>query len=410
MRFNSLTNWLQWQASLNSQEIDLGLNRVTEVLKQLSFSDDFFCPVISLAGTNGKGSTTAFIESILVQSEHKVGSYTSPHLFAYNERIKINQKPVSDEVLCDAFNEIDQARGDIALTYFEFATLAALVVFKHANVDVAVLEVGLGGRLDAVNVINADVSIITSIDIDHTDWLGHNVENIAWEKAGIMRPHKPSVISLFQPPKSLLRHAQENNVPLVRLGQDYLYQGVSKNHWQLNWQNNHFADLPMPALKGGFQLQNASAAIMAIVQQVTLAGRYQQISENPLVTVDVAHNRQSADKLAELLSDTPNAGKTIGVVAMLGDKAIADVLNAIKSEIDHWVSAGLFVGRGMTSKNMAQAVRNVQSNVKLSACETVSEACAQALALAQENDRIIVFGSFYTVAEAIMFIKTNKAK
>lgn len=420
MRFSTLPEWLRWQESLNPEEIDLGLERVSAVLEQLNFSANFFCPVITVAGTNGKGSTVAFIESILQQSGISVGSYTSPHLFKYNERIRINQQPVSDEVLCEAFDVIDQARGDIALTYFEFGTLASLVVFKKYNVHVAVLEVGLGGRLDAVNVIDADVAVISSIDIDHVDWLGDDIQVIAREKAGIMRAHKPAVISIFSPPESLLKYASENNVELVRLGQDYLYQGVDNNNWQLNAAGLHLGDLPVPALKGGFQLQNASAAIMAIslllpdqslthdniakgLQQVRLAGRYQQIADKPCVLLDVAHNEQSAQKLAELLSDTATEGKTIAVVAMLADKAVAEVLAAVSPQIDHWVTAGLEVGRAMTAKNMAQAVRGLHTDVKLSVCENVIGACVEARTLASDRDRIIVFGSFYTVSAATDF-------
>ena len=264
MRYKKLQDWLNWQETLNPKEIDLGLGRVNAVLKKLSFSAHFFCPVISVAGTNGKGSTVAFIESILHQSNIAVGTYTSPHLFKYNERIRINQQPVSDEVLCEAFDVIDQARGDIALTYFEFGTLASFVIFKRFNVDVAVLEVGLGGRLDAVNVIDADVSVISSIGIDHVDWLGDNVDVIAREKAGIMRPGKPAVVSIFRPPESLIEYAKENKVTVIRPGQDYLFQGLSKTNWQLKAPGLHLSDLPVPALCGGFQLQNASAAIMAI--------------------------------------------------------------------------------------------------------------------------------------------------
>ncbi len=420
MRFNSLADWLQWQESLNPKEIDLGLERVSAVLKKLEFSADFFCPVITVAGTNGKGSTVAFIESIFKQSNISVGCYTSPHLFKYNERIRINQQPVTDADLCDAFDVIDKVRGDIALTYFEFGTLAALVVFKKYNIDVAVLEVGLGGRLDAVNVIDADVAVISSIAIDHVDWLGDDIGVIAREKSGIMRPHKPAVVSIFNPPATLLAYAQQQQVNLVRLGQDYLYQGLSTTHWQLNGQDLHLADLPMPGLSGGFQMQNASAAIMAVhcltlqkqvsresiaagLQQVKLCGRFQQLQECPQVFVDVAHNEQSAQMLHDVLSESAVAGRTIAVVAMLADKAVAEVLAAVSPQIDYWVSAGLSVSRANSAKNMAQAVRDLHSDVKLSVCESVAEASAKALTLASEQDRIIVFGSFYTVSEATVF-------
>jgi len=429
MRFNTLAEWLNWQESLNPKEIDLGLDRVSRVLELLKISTDFFCPVISVAGTNGKGSTVAFIESILHQAELSVGCYTSPHLFVYNERIRVNSQCVSDEDLCEAFEIIDQARADIPLTYFEFGTLASLVIFQKYNVDVVVLEVGLGGRLDAVNVIDADVSVITSIDIDHIDWLGDNVELIGREKAGIMRAHKPSIVSLFKPPASLLAYAQELNVPLQCLGQDYLYQRLANNVWQLKAAGMQLENLPLPNLHGGFQMQNAAAAIMAIkslkllaadkteriqqthidrgLQNALLSGRYQKLQECPEVVVDVAHNEQSATKLVELLSDEPITGKTIAVIAMLADKPVDEVIAVIKPEVDVWISAGLSVPRGMSAKNLSQAVRGAGAGVRLSACETVVDACEQALAIATENDRIIVFGSFYTVAEAITFFNEN---
>jgi len=429
MRFNILAEWLNWQESLNPKKIDLGLDSVTRVLQLLNFSADFFCPVITVAGTNGKGSTVAFIESILQQAKLSVGCYTSPHLFLYNERIRVNNQCVSDADLCEAFEVIDQARDGVPLTYFEFGTLAALVIFKKYNIDVAVLEVGLGGRLDAVNAIDADVSVITSIDIDQVDWLGDNVELIAKEKAGVMRPHKPSIVSLFNPPASLLNHAQALNVPLQCLGKDYLYQRLANNLWQLKGRNVQLDNLSLPSLQGGFQLQNAAAAIMAIkslkllaedntqrvrnehiqqgLQNAKLSGRYQQLHDKPEVLVDVAHNEQSAAKLAELLSDNPIAGKTIAVIAMLADKAVDEVIAIMQTEIDIWFTAGLSVPRGMNAKNIFQAVRGVGADVRLSACDSVTDACAQARALAAANDRIIIFGSFYTVAEAITFFNEN---
>lgn len=424
MRFNSLSEWLTWQESLNPEAIDLGLDRVSQVVRRLSFSADFFCPVITVAGTNGKGSTVAFAESILHQAKISVGCYTSPHLFKYNERIRINQQAVTDQVLCEAFDIIDQVRGDIPLTYFEFGTLAALVVFRRFNVDVAVLEVGLGGRLDAVNVIDADVAVITSIAIDHIDWLGDDIELIGREKAGIMRAEKPVVAGFFNPPQSLLDYANQLNARLLRLGQDYLYQCLANGIWTLHTPEGQLDDLPMPNLQGGFQLQNAAAAVVAIeslglvnppshqqisagLQQAKLAGRYQLIQSGPQVIVDVAHNVQSASMLADLLSEYLVPGKTIAVIAMLSDKDIAGVLEKVSPEVDSWVSAGLDVSRGMGSQNMAQAVRGLHADVKLVACETVYEACEQARSQAAEGDRIIVFGSFYTVAEASLFFNAD---
>lgn len=430
MQFETLQEWLTWQESLNPKEIDLGLDRVSIVLEKLNLSAKFFCPVITVAGTNGKGSTVAFIESILMQAGISVGCYTSPHLFDYNERIRLNQQAVSDDKLCEAFELIDQVRGDIPLTYFEFATLASLVLFKKNNVDVVVLEVGLGGRLDAVNVVDADVAVITSIGIDHVDWLGDDIESIGREKAGVMRAHKPAVLGFFNPPQSILDYAQQLEVPLIRLGHEYLYQCLTNESWQLKGLKEPMDELPVPGLHGSFQLQNAAAAIMAIqalqslekippnvlnkqnlgkgLKRVKLTGRFQILADNPLVIVDVAHNEQSAGALRDLLHDQPVAGKTLAVIGMLSDKAVSEVLQTLSAEVDCWFSAGLSVTRGLPAKNMAQAVREMHADVKLSASDSVAEACATARAEASKSDRIIVFGSFYTVAEATNFFNSKR--
>lgn len=434
MRFNALVDWLDWQQSLNPRTIDLGLHRVAEVLQQLQLSANFPCPVITLAGTNGKGSTVALVESILSESGLKVGCYTSPHILAYNERIRVQQQPVSDEMLCQAFDLIDQARGSLPLTYFEFGTLAALLIFVQQQVDVAVLEVGLGGRLDAVNVIDADVAVITSIDIDHVDWLGADRDSIAREKAGIIRAARPVIVAFDDPPASLLQHADTLGAKLIRNGIDYHFAPSAAAGWQLQSAGITLQQLPVPALQGEFQLQNAAAAILAIealrekmgqaldgvtpqtieqgLQRVRLAGRFQQLLQQPAVWLDVAHNRQSAQALAQLLQQTAAAAtsastKTIAVVAMLADKAVDEVLQMMQPAVDSWCSAGLDVERGLPAKNMAQAVRELHSGVRLSACETVAEACARAIEQAAANDRIIVFGSFYTVAEATAFFTTG---
>jgi len=430
MRFNRLADWLDWQQRLNPRSIDLGLQRVAEVLQKLQLSADFPCPVITLAGTNGKGSSAALLESILSESGVKVGCYTSPHILAYNERIRLQQQPVSEQLLCQAFDAIDQARGSRPLTYFEFGTLAALLIFVQQEVDVAVLEVGLGGRLDAVNVVDADVAVITSIDIDHVDWLGADRESIAREKAGVMRAARPAIIAFDDPPASLLQHADALGVKLIRKGIDYQFGSLTSGGWQLQSASIKLQQLPVPALQGEFQLQNAAAAILAIealrekagqsldgvtpqtiaqgLQRVQLAGRFQQLVQQPAVWVDVAHNRQSAQVLAQLLQSTASrSAKTIAVVAMLADKAIDEVLQMLQPVVDSWCTAGLDVARGLPAKNMAQAVRELHAGVRLSACETVAEACALALEQAAANDCIIVFGSFYTVAEATAFFTTE---
>ncbi len=422
MRFSTLQDWLSWQEGLNPKHIDLGLDRVQQVLEKLNLSSHFNCPVITVAGTNGKGSSVAMLESILQAGKYAVGCYTSPHLLKYNERIRIRGCEIDDQSLCQAFDRVDQARGDIALTYFEFGTLAALVVFAEAELDVVVLEVGLGGRLDAVNVIDADVALVTSVDVDHTDWLGHDIESIAREKAGIFRTGRPAVYGGLKVPDSVLHTAEEKGTRLLVAGRDYLYQGITADTWQLSGSGIHYADLPVPALKGRFQLQNAAAVIVALSQlreylpldghaisrgleQVVLCGRYQTLQTSPQVIVDVAHNPQAAQALAELLMDIPVTGRTLAVVAMLADKAVAEVVIAMQAVVDEWFIAGLDVPRGLDAESMAKAVNASGADVKLSSQQNVTAACEQAMQQAQHDDRIIVFGSFYTVSEAVDFFK-----
>ncbi len=422
MRFNNLQDWLRWQESLNPKTIDLGLDRVQQVLANLGLSSRFVCPVITVAGTNGKGSAVALCESIFRAAGYSVACYTSPHLFAYNERIRFDGQPVSDERLCDAFEKIDQARGDVRLTYFEFGTLAALLIFAEQKPDVVVLEVGLGGRLDAVNVIDADVAIITTVDIDHIDWLGHDIETIAAEKAGILRSHRPAVYGGLRLPKSVQHAADTLDASLYVAGRDYIYQSVGADLWQFIGPDVRYPDLPRPALKGDFQLQNAAAVIMALsqlqdqlpvsekaiiqgLQQVRLPGRFQCVRQNPMVIVDVAHNPQAAQSLASMLQQQHIAGKNLAVIAMLADKAIDEVVAIMDPVVDEWFSAGLNVPRGLGADSMAKAVKAHRADVKLWPRQTVVEACQQAMQQATPQDRIIVFGSFYTVTEACNYLK-----
>jgi len=416
LRFNTLQQWLTWQESLNPKEIDLGLERVQQVLHSLQLSADFNCPVITVAGTNGKGSSVALLESMLRAAGYRVGCYTSPHLFAYNERIRIDGENIDDLSLCQAFEQVDQARADIPLTYFEFGTLAALLIFAAAELDVLVLEVGLGGRLDAVNVINPDVALITTVDVDHTDWLGTDIESIAREKAGILRAGRPAIFAGLRCPRALQAIASERQARLMCAGQDYLYQGVGEQGWQLHGGELHYADLQRPALAGGFQLQNAAGAIMALGQlpgislsqqainrglaEVRLAGRFQCIRQQPRVLVDVAHNAQAAAALLELLQHQPVSGRTLAVIAMLADKAVDQVIRLLAPAIDEWFTAGLESRRGLAADLMAKAVDNLGADVKLCPQQTVAQACEQAVSRAGPDDRIIVFGSFLTVTAA----------
>ena len=424
MRFDTLQECLSWQESLNPKEIDLGLDRVLKVLENLELSADFLCPVITFAGTNGKGSTVSLLESILLAADCKVACYTSPHLFSYNERFRLNGQNLDDAALCQAFEQVDQARADLPLTYFEFGTLAALYLFAQADLDAVVLEVGLGGRLDAVNVINADVSIVTTVDIDHVDWLGSDREQIGYEKAGVFRAHKPAVYGALQITDSVKNHASDIQEQLFIAGHDYLYQGIGSDCWQWTGPDQRYSDLPMPSLSGAYQLQNAAAVIMALqqlplscvideqaisqgLQSAYIAGRYQSIHVEPQVIVDVAHNPQAARSLVDQLTSEPVSGRTKVVLAMLADKAVDEVVQIMAPVVDDWYMAGLSVPRGLDLDSIAKIVKQTLPDVKLSNQQTVSAACEAALNESAGEDRIIILGSFYTVAEAINYF--NKA-
>jgi dihydrofolate synthase/folylpolyglutamate synthase len=419
LRFKSLDEWLSWQESLNPKEIDLGLERVSRVLHRAGHNNHFDCPLITVAGTNGKGSVVAYIEAIALAGGYTTCTYTSPHLLRYNERIRINGSEIDDESLCAAFERIDQARGGEQLTYFEFGTLAAIDLFMAARPDLVVMEIGLGGRLDAVNIMQPSVAVITTIAIDHTDWLGTDRETIGVEKAGILRAGCAAVCGDINPPQSVINHAAKSAVKLKLIGHDFRVEPQAET-WAVRANDGSLDELPLPALAGEFQLANAATAIMALkslhdlttsvgaikqgLRDVRLPGRFQIIWQRPVVIVDVAHNLQAAESLASQLKAHDCAGRTRAIVAMLADKPVTDVIKAVSGEIDDWYPAGLeSVPRGLSAAHMADAVERLTSDVKLSAASTVASACEQALAAAADNDRIIIFGSFYTVAQAMHF-------
>ncbi len=423
MKFDSLAQWLAWQETLNPAEIELGLERINHVRELAQIPDHFDCPLIIVGGTNGKGSVMAMLETMARVAGYRVCAYTSPHIARYNERIRIAGEEVDDASLCAAFERIDQARGEAALTYFEFGTLAALDLFTRAAPDLVLLEVGLGGRLDAVNIMQPDVSVITTVDIDHVDWLGKDREAIGFEKAGIMRSGKPVVCGDRAPPQSLLQQAANIAAKLLVQGRDFSAQAGTKS-WQFSTGTTALHDLPVPALRGEFQLDNAAAAIMALellkprllllrenyvsaLQSVTLAGRYESLRAAPQVVVDVAHNTQAVAALCRQLQAQPCAGKTRLVIAMLADKPVAEVIALLAPRVDVWYSAGLEnVGRGLAAAVMSNFIQNTLAtpgDAKLCASKTVAQACAAAMRDAGANDRIIVLGSFYTVAAAKQF-------
>ncbi len=409
---------MQWQESLHSSEIDLGLDRVREVLDRLLLNRRNF-QLITVAGTNGKGSAVAMLESILLAEGYRVGTYSSPHLFTYNERIRLNGHAVSDDMICHAFDHVDQARQSTSLSYFEFGTLAAIDTFYRAELDFVILEVGLGGRLDATNVLDADVALVTTIDIDHVDWLGHDREAIGFEKAGIFRSGKVAVCGDANPPRSLLSYADSIGARLYRAGIDFEFSNHDKG-W--NWRGGKMRlyGLPLPNLKGEFQKQNAAAVLMALdllppdlkvshesicqgLLRVRLNGRMQMIiSEGGVQQVfDVAHNPQAARTLAKALQSDEKRGETFAVVAMLRDKDIVGVIQELEHVVDHWYVAGLNVNRGLSSSELRNVFDEMDVNQSVTEHDSVRAAHKAALSKAGPQDRIVVFGSFYTVAQAL---------
>jgi len=433
MRFDKLADWLAWQEQLHPVAIELGLERVQAVFSPLFPSPSTFA-VVTVAGTNGKGSSVAMLEAILRAAGYRVGAYTSPHLQRYNERIRIGGQLVSDAALCRAFARVDQARGDISLSYFEFGTLAAMDIFYHAAPDIVLLEVGMGGRLDAVNVMDPDVALVTAIGLDHIDWLGTDRETIGREKAGIFRAARPAVCSDPRPPHSLVAQARAVGAELHLLGCDYNYaidgqaenrpsafmpQGVTPaSSWTWQGGGRHLRELPMPALIGEFQLQNAAGVLMTLaclpdsftierqaiaqgLSEVCLPGRFQQLPGAVPCILDVAHNRESAAALATTLAARPCRGKTYAVVAMLRDKDIVGVLAEMQRVVDEWYPAALSGERAAPVEQLRGVLESQLHCPVAWRGARVRAAYQAAVDRALPGDRIVVFGSFYTVAEVI---------
>lgn len=409
---NNLAEWLSYLETLHPKTIDLGLERIKTVAARLDCLS-YSCPVITVAGTNGKGSCVTLTETILLAAGYRVGSYLSPHLFSYNERVRINGKAIDDKSLCDAFVLIDKARGDISLSYFEFGTLATLLIFKKANLDAIILEVGLGGRLDAVNIVDADLAIISTIALDHMEWLGDDREKIGFEKAGIMRSGKACVCGDFEVPDSVRRHADTVGATLYCQNEEFGYER-NENVWSWWSKKQRLDNLPIPSI----ELQNAATALMAIellqnkfrisfqsieqgLKQVFLPGRFQTIhANNKLIILDVAHNPAAAKLLAKKLNETFCSGKTIAVMGMLADKDILGTMANLLDNIAEWYVGGLFVPRGASADCLAKGLSDLGVK-KVYVYETVTEAYQAALTQVSAQDRMIVFGSFYTVAEVL---------
>ncbi|MCL4133709.1 UNVERIFIED_CONTAM: hypothetical protein GTU68_026827 [Idotea baltica] len=418
MRFDTLPEWLDWQEKLHFTEVDPGLERIGQVWQRLNVTLSF--KIITVAGTNGKGSSVAMLDSILHVAGYKTGRYTSPHLLRYNERIVVAGNACSDQELCEAFEKIDAARGAISLTYFEFATLAAILLFHQHQVDIAILEVGMGGRLDAVNLFDADIALITAISLDHTQWLGQDRETIAFEKAGVIRQNQPVICSEALPAKSLLAHAESLQAPTFIAHQHFHYE-ISETEWHWSNAEHQWHSLNFPALSGQYQIQNAAAVLQVLsilikqgltinkaqidqgLTTVILAARFQKIAGPVNQYFDVTHNIQGATNLASLLAATPCEGLTFAVLGMLKDKKAYDVAKILSPRVDAWYLGGLSLGRGLSGEALAaQVEQGIVDDKPIVAYDSVLEAYNMAMKEAKPGDRILVFGSFHTVAAVML--------
>jgi dihydrofolate synthase/folylpolyglutamate synthase len=412
---NTLADWLAYLESLHPKTIALGLERIAQVKQRLNLQPDF--TIIAVGGTNGKGSVCAMLESMLHAAGYRVGCYTSPHLLNYNERVRVAKQQVTDAELCASFEKIEQVRRDVPLTYFEFGTLAAMQVFIDSQVEVAILEVGLGGRLDAVNVFDNDCAVIASVDIDHTDYLGGTREQIAFEKAGIFRAGKVAICSDADMPRAVAEHARKIGADLWRIGHEFSFT-PHRGQWDYRSKVNSRNALPYPALRGSYQLDNASAALAVLdalkyklpvsmeavrrgFGEVQLAGRFQFVPGKPAMIMDVAHNPHAAKSLAQNLASLPPCQHTFAVFAMLKDKDIAGVASALDPYVDTWLPAGLDTPRGATPENLELVLEQCRVRGEINIRKDIPDALSYAYKAAGENDRIILFGSFYTVAEAM---------
>lgn len=415
----TLEQWLAHIEQQHPQNIAMGLERVREVAQRMPPGQPAERSIV-VGGTNGKGSTVAFIESIARAAGWRVGAYTSPHLLRYNERVRIDGQDVDDATLVAGFNAVEDARGDTPLTYFEYGTLCALWVFAQAGLDLAVLEVGLGGRLDAVNLIDADVAVITTVDIDHADWLGNDRETIGAEKAGIIRGWKPVILGEIDPPSSVLRRAYVLGANAIRFGSDFFAEAVDAQCWR--WRDVSFqVELPQPALWAPIQRNNAAtaiAALRALDREVPLAawaqgvaaaqvpGRLQRfMREGVEVLVDVGHNPQAATALAAALKAEPAAGRTLAVYAALADKDAPAVVAALQGQVAGWFLAGLDAARGQSALQLRDRLLQTEAATAVLA-DDVGRALEAALAQAQAGDRVLVFGSFHTVAEVLPLLRS----
>ncbi len=409
----TLQEWLDWCEQLHPVAIDMGLDRVKTVADRMDLRFD--CPVITVAGTNGKGSTCAMLEAVLLQAGYRTGVYTSPHLVHFEERCRLHGESASPEAFAAAFAAVEAVRGDVSLTYFEFSTLAILHLMAQSNLDVAILEVGLGGRLDAVNIIDADCAVITSIDIDHTAILGKDRESIGFEKAGIMRAGRPVIVSDPVPPQSVIDHAAAVGAELWLFGRDFNFSG-DKQQWAWAGRDRRYSGMAYPALRGANQLINASGVLAALdalrqripvtaqavrngLAMVELPGRFQIVPGQPVLVLDVAHNPHSVAALAANLDAMGFYPTTHAVLGAMADKDLLPMLQKVNPMVDKWYFTDLPLPRAAKAADLQQAwqTQNTRTDTASSVHADPMQALQAAIEAADPADRIVVFGSFYTV-------------
>ena len=422
--FTNLDDWLTYLETAHPVGIDMGLARINQVKESLGLR--FSCPVITVGGTNGKGSTCAFLESVLLAAGYKVACHTSPHLLRFHERARIHGREATDAELLQSFNRVEQARCRIenapTLTYFEFTTLAIMDLFANAGIDVAILEVGMGGRLDAVNIVDADCAIVTSIDLDHMAYLGNTREAIAFEKAGIFRKNARAICGDPVPPQSLIDHAKALGTDLWLIGKDFGFEG-DQQQWGWSGRGKRFSGLAYPALRGANQLLNASAVIAALMALhdrlpvsaqdirngfalVELPGRFQVLPGKPSIVLDVAHNPHAAATLAQSLDKMGYHPYTYAVFGAMADKDIEGVLKPMMDLVDYWYCTDLPTARAAKGIDLAKQIQGLGKEAEV--FSGAGSSYQMALDKAGEGDRIVVFGSFYTVA-GVMAYRNNQA-
>ena len=426
---STLDGWLAYIERVHPQTIAMGLERVHAVKVAMGLEPQ--CIVMTVGGTNGKGSACMMLEAMLHHAGYRTACYTSPHLLRYNERVRIARTDADDAQLARAFEAVERARAavNVPLTYFEFGTLAAMWLFIEARVEVAILEVGLGGRLDAVNVFEPDCAMVMSVAMDHMDYLGDTRDKIGFEKAGIFRAGKPAICADADPPRTLTDHAAAIGAPLLVRGRDFdvrLNAAAVVNQWAYRGPGGSRHGLPWPALRGAYQLGNAAACIAALdtlryrcpvtannIRDGLLTaenpGRFQVLPGQPVVILDVAHNPHAAQALADSLKSMPRGGRTLAVFSMLSDKDIAGVVTIVRPRIDHWFVAGIAGPRGTTAQQLSSHLAAAGVSA-VTGCASIADAYARAREAAGENDKIVIFGSFHTVSEAMQAIKAKPDK